>query len=174
MLPIFLMLIIGLMEFSVAMSAQLNVNYASRDAALIASESGSDSASDCVVLQRIDNVVNGPSDQRLITEVRIYHADANGNELAGEANVYVPSGTTTCTLPDSSSLTVRYGATVTGYPYNTRCAFVAGCGTRPLDTIGVTISYSHRWLTPLANLVTLSGTGFDFTKTNAMRMEPVL
>jgi Flp pilus assembly protein TadG len=173
-LPIFLILIIGLMEFRVAMSAQLNINYASRDAALIAAETGSDDASDCIVLQRIDDVVNGPSDERLVTQVRIFHADRNGSELPGEVNIYVRSGTTTCTLPDNTTLTVPYRATAVGYPYTARCSFVAGCGARELDTIGVSISYSHRWITPLANMVTLSGSGFDFTKTNAMRMEPVL
>jgi Flp pilus assembly protein TadG len=173
-LPIFLILIIGLMEFSVAMSAQLNVNYASRDAALIAAETGGNAASDCVVLQRVDDVINGPSDQRMVTEVRIFHADRNGNELSGEANVYTPTGNTTCSMPDGTSITVRYRAVATGYPFASRCTFVAGCGTRQLDTVGVSISYSHRWITPLASLVNLSGSGFNFTKTNAMRMEPIL
>ena len=43
-----------------------------------------------------------------------------------------------------------------------------------MDTIGVSITYSHSWITPLANLISLGGSGFQFTHSNAMRMEPSL
>ncbi len=43
-----------------------------------------------------------------------------------------------------------------------------------VDTIGVSITYSHSWVTPLANLISLGGSGFQFTHSNAMRMEPSL
>jgi hypothetical protein len=43
-----------------------------------------------------------------------------------------------------------------------------------VDTIGVKVTYQHTWVTPLANLVGLGGTGTTLTQSNAMRMEPVL
>ena len=48
--PIFILLIVGLIEFAFAFNALLSVNFASRDAALLAAEAGEDSGSDCVVL----------------------------------------------------------------------------------------------------------------------------
>ena len=82
---------------------------------------------------------------------------------------------TTCLLPDNTSLTVPYKASSTSYPVTTRCNVLAGCGGgRTLDTIGVKITYQHTWVTPLANLVSLGGSGATIVQANAMRMEPVL
>ena len=70
-----------------------------------------------------------------------------------------------------------YTAGAQNYPEAARCTIVAGCGRRRtprLDTIGVTIEYHHDWITPLPNLVSVPATGLTFTRSNTMRMEPVL
>ena len=54
--------------------------------------------------------------------------------------------------------------------------------TRPsVDTIGVRVGYQYTWKTPIRGLIGLagngpvwSGTGWNFARSNAMRMEPVL
>lgn len=174
-LPIFLVLTIGLMEFAVAFNAMLGVNFASREAALIAAESGSESIADCRVLQRIEDSVTAPADAGRITEVRVYRAGVNGNELA--ANVYRRGGSITCEFWDgvaTQEITVQYTLLNAGYQPSTRCTNLEGCSGQPLDTIGVSISYQHSWVTPLAGMLTFTGTGIDVTRANAMRMEPVL
>lgn len=172
--PIFILLLIGLIEFAVVFSVILNVNYASRDAALMAAEVGDASGADCLILQRLDTAINGATSHNQITQVRIFWADANGNELA--ADVYTAGGSTSCVLGDGSTLTVAYTAGAQNYPEASRCTIVAGCGgSHPtLDTIGVSIQYHHDWLTPLPNLVSVPATGLNFTRSNTMRMEPVL
>lgn len=175
-LPIFMVLVIGLIEFAVTFNAVLAVNFASREAALIAAESGSDAIADCRILQTVEESVDPPAQRGRITEVRVYLAGPNGNELA--ANVYRRTGSTTCEFwdgVDTQEITVQYTLLTEGYPVGSRCNNLGGCSpTRPLDTIGVAVSYEHRWVTPIAGLVTLTGDGIDVTRSNAMRMEPIL
>jgi Flp pilus assembly protein TadG len=177
--PIFILLLIGLIEFAVVFSIILNVNYASRDAALMAAEVGDASGADCLILQRLDSALNGATSHDQILSIRIFWSDANGNELA--ANVYSEGGATNCVLGDGSTLTVPYTAGAQNYLEADRCTIVAGCSTdsqgrshSTLDTIGVTIEYHHDWITPLPNIVSVPATGLTFTRSNTMRMEPVL
>lgn len=175
--PIFILLVVGLIEFSLAFNALLSINFASRDAALLAAEAASDSGADCIVLDSIENDVNTPARGSLIQQVRIYWSDQNGVEVANAANVYARTGSLTCTYPDGAQLTVPYSISGTAqYPESDRCDVLDGCpGTPPhsgLDTIGVSITYTHEWVTPLANLVSFGGPGFEFTHSTAMRMEP--
>lgn len=177
-LPLFLVIVIGLMEFSVAFNALLAVNFASRDAALLVAEASSDAGADCIALQSIEADVSPPANKALIQEVRIYWATDVGAVMPGNpVNIYRRSGSTSCTLPDGATVTVPYSLLgAAGYPETDRCDVIGGCGGAhdTVDTIGVSISYSHNWVTPLASLVSLGGSGFDFTHSNAMRMEPSL
>ena len=175
--PIFILLVVGILEFSIAFSALLSINFASRDAALLAAEAASDSGADCIVLNSIESDVNTPAQGSKITQVRVYWSDQNGVEKPNAANVYTRTGSMTCNYPGGTSLTVPYSlAGGAQYPEADRCDVLDGCPGTPahpgLDTIGVSISYAHSWVTPLAQLVTLGGTGFNFTHSNAMRMEP--
>jgi Flp pilus assembly protein TadG len=174
-LPIFILLIIGLIEFALAFNANLAVNFASREAALIGAESGNDAIADCRILQTIENSIDNPAHANRINQVRIYRAGINGNELG--ANVYSRGGNITCTFWDGvedQEIIVNYTLLSEGYPTSTRCNQLEGCAGQSLDTIGVSIDYTHPWVTPLAGIVTLNGSGFTFDASNAMRMEPVL
>ena len=174
-LPIFIVLVIGLFEFALAFNANLAINFASREAALIAAESGNDAIADCRILQTIENSIDSPANASRINQVRIYRAGINGNELA--ANVYSRGGNIECEFWDgveTQEITVNYTLLGEGYPVDSRCNQLEGCSGTPLDTVGVAIGYTHPWVTPLAELVTLNGSGFSFTASNAMRMEPVL
>ena len=97
-LPIFILLVIGLIEFALAFNANLAVNFASREAALIGAESGNDAIADCRILQTIENSIDNPADAARINEVRIYRAGVNGNELA--SNEYTRGGEITCEFWD--------------------------------------------------------------------------
>jgi Flp pilus assembly protein TadG len=172
--PVFILLVIGLIEFAVTFGIMLNVNYASRAAALLAAEVGNRTGADCIILNAVDESLSGVSNKAEIEEIRIYWADANGVELA--ANVYERGGPTTCTFSSGTTLTVPYTSILLNYPDAVRCTVLAGCGGAHdgLDTIGVTIEFHHSWLTPLPNLVQVPPAGLTFTRSNTMRMEPTL
>lgn len=175
-LPIFVVLLMGIIEFSLAFNAVLNVNYASRNAALLAAEAGNTAGADCVVLESVDTDIAPATITTAIESVDIYWADPDGTEKAGKVNSYVRGGSTTCTYRDGSTITVPYTAAASGYPDFSRCNALKGCGSgHPgLDNIGVTITYRHAWRTPMSAFIGDSGTGFTIVKSNATRMEPIL
>lgn len=190
--PLFLVLTMGTIEFAFVMHGQLSVNYATREAALIAGEAGNDVGADCVILQRIQQDITAPANTANITEIQIYWTNASGQPLdtggnvttAGDPNealnLYVP-GSTTCNYPDGTSLTVPYSLQGTAnYPESARCNAIlgtlSGClaGHNGLDTIGVKVSYADAWRTPLHTMIGLLGPGWSITQSNEMRAEPVL
>ena len=172
--PIFLLIILAFIEFSVAMSGMLNINFASRDAAAIAAQVGDQTDADCLILKRVEDDINRPTSRVEIQQVSIFRTDAVGSVLG--SNVYERTGSTGCVQQDGSTLTVPYTIVTEGYPVSSRCRVLAGCGPGQdgLDTVGVAITYLHRWLTPIAGSLMFSADGFEFTRTAAMRMEPVL
>lgn len=174
---IFVTMMMGFIEFAFVFNALLSIGHATRDAALIAAEAGNNSGADCAILARVEKDVSAPANPARISQVVIYRADQNGAVLGGQQNVYTRTGSTTCTLSDGTTLTVPYTMSGTGtYPSSSRCNVQVGCpdATHPIETIGVKVVYQHAWVTPLANLVALGGSGTTLTQSNAMRMEPVL
>ena len=180
-LPLFMILLMGVIEFAFMFNATLEVNYASRNASLIAAEAGSNVLADCATLAKIEQDIGAPLNAANIQSVTIYKADRAGN-VAGAQNVYSRTGTTTCTGFTPSS--VPYSLGTATYPMGEapaggRCDILAGCSTTiPMDSIGVTIVYRYYLKTPLRNLVSFlpgAGTGYvDFSWSNVMRMEPIL
>lgn len=175
-IPIFLVMLIAVIEFSLTLNALLSINFASREAALIAAEAGNGTGADCVILRKVESSVTAPARTANITQVRIYKSTQGGGVIGGKVNVYSRGGSMSCTFPDRTSMTVPYSlAGALGYPDSTRCNVVLGCaGSGGVDHIGVEVSYVYSWQTPLASLLNLLGTGYTMVKGNAMRMEPVL
>jgi Flp pilus assembly protein TadG len=192
-IPIFLVILMGVVEFAFVMNGQLSINFATRDAALIAAEAGNATGADCVVLQKVEQDVTAPANRANISQVQIFWTDANGQALDASGNVttfgsgsqaadtYTRTGTTTCTFADGTTLTVPYSLSGTAnYPTSARCSDVLGttegclAGHPGIDTIGVQVTYFDSWRTPLHNLLGLMGTGWTLTESNQMRMEPVL
>ena len=195
-IPLFLVLLMGVIEFAFLMNGQLSINYATRDSALIAAEAGntgldaqSHDLADCVILQKIQQDVRAPANVANITQVQIYWTNATGQPLdqsggvttfgspTQAVNSYLP-GSTTCTYPDSTTITVPFKETAANYPSSKRCNAILGTGCTAghtgLDTIGVLVTYNDAWKTPLHNLIGLMGSGWTVTQSNQMRMEPVL
>jgi Flp pilus assembly protein TadG len=177
--PIFFVLLMGLIEFGLVFNALLSINFATRDASLIAAEAGNGAGADCVILKKIEDSIGSPSNKNQITQVLIYKANKNGNAQAGRINTYTRGGSKTCTLPDATTLTVPYTPAAAGYPETQRCNVVNGCPTFPgspvgVDTIGVKITYHYTWFTPMGSFIGLGIADYYMDESNAMRMEPVL
>jgi len=178
-IPIFFTLLVGVIEFSLALNAVLAVNFASRDATLIAAEAGNASGSDCAILRTVQDRIGAPADPNNIIDVTIFRANTVGQAIpvgSPAQNVYARGGSMTCPLPSDPTSTIAFHLVGTaGYLETTRCNVLAGCtGGRTLDHIGVDIRYTYVWHTPLKNFVALSGNGYTVDKANAMRMEPIL
>ncbi len=177
--PIFFTLLVGIIEFSLALNAVLAVNFASRDAALTASEGGNSSGADCAVLRTIEDRIGPPADDDKIIDVTIYRSSVNGQAIpvgGPDKNVYGRGGSMVCPIPGDATSTIPFHLIGTaGYPETSRCNTLAGCGGgRTLDHVGVEIRYTYEWHTPLKAFIGLSGGGYTIDKANSMRMEPVL
>ena len=183
--PVFLLLVVGLIEFGFAFNANLTTNYASRAGGLVAAEAGNQAAADCLILNAIEGSMTAPADASQISSVDIERTSASGATVYATSS-YQRSGSMSCTRADGSTITVPYSATSNGYPASQRCDVLGptGCPTltparTTVDTIAVQITYVYPWHTPLKSLVallngSLAGTGFTFTERNVFRMEPVL
>jgi Flp pilus assembly protein TadG len=181
--PLFVLLMLFLIEFAFVFSALLGVNYASRNAALTAAEAGHQTTADCVILQEVEDSIGAPGNSANITTVTIYLSDQSGSKRLETLTYTRGAGTTTC---GTTTLSVPYGQTGGTYTYDQRCdeilpeggVYLPGTrcdllGRKHIDTIGVEITYHHSWVTPIHNFG-LAGTGATLTQSNAMRMEPIL
>lgn len=173
LLPILLLLLVGLIEFSFVWNSRNTVLFASRDGSMLAAEGGSLTGTDCVVLQRIDRDVVSPATALRVQQVSIYWSDRNGDQIGSNQNLYTRTGSTSCTYADGTTITIPYTLTSAGYVESARCNVLAGCGGShtTVDTIGVRITYQHFWLTSFARL---TGTGVTFTEASITRAEPQL
>jgi Flp pilus assembly protein TadG len=178
-IPLFFMLLVGIMEFALILNAQMGINFATRDAALIAAEAGNAAGADCAILRTIENGISSPADDDKITQVVVYRSDTVGNmvpALGPMKNTYNRGGSLACPVAGNPSATVSFTLSgAAGYVETSRCNTLSGCGSgRPLDHIGVQLTYAYSWHTPLSGLIGLGGSGVTMVKSNSMRMEPIL
>jgi Flp pilus assembly protein TadG len=184
LLPLLMVMLMAIIEFSLAFNATLGVNRASQKAALVASEAGNMAGADCLILQSIDEDVSAPNDNQSIVEVQIQRTTPSGSSIYAR-NVYSRAGSTTCTFVDGSTVTVPYTASTRAYPEAARCNIAGGCtamvpARATVDTVGVQISYAYAWRTPLGSLLRMIGTtgpsgpGWTFATRNVFRLEPIL
>ncbi|TME39533.1 MAG: pilus assembly protein [Chloroflexi bacterium] len=171
-LPVFLLLIFGVVEFGFLYNAAVSVNFASRVAALLAAEGGRTEGTDCMVLRAIESDMATPATPTRISQVEIYWSDANGDQIASNVNVYTRTGSLTCAYA-SGSITVPYTLSTERYPETERCDVIAGCGGlhTTVDDVGVRITYVHQWVTQFGRVIAGSIT---FQRSTAVRMEPTL
>jgi hypothetical protein len=180
--PLLIMMLLGTIEFAFLFNATLSVNFASRNASLIAAEAGSRGSADCLILQSVERDLAPPTDRGLIQAVKIFKADRTGAPVSGIQNIYVRDTSTSLTC---GSVSVPYRLSGSA-GYASRCDRLSGClvaGSNPaaygpLDSIGVQIQYRYRYVTPLRSLIqALPGSGsgqLDIQWSNVMRMEPIL
>lgn len=183
-LPLFLMLVMGLIEFSLAFNATLSVNQASQNAALLASEAGNQVDADCLILKQIELDMQAPTDRRDVVEVQIQWTNPSGSGVRSK-NSYSRTGSMSCALVSGPTISLPYTQTEAGYPPSSRCNVIAGCPTlspahTSVDSIGIQVRYEYSWNTPLGTLMDSlwntgnTTTGYTFQKRNVFRLEPVL
>jgi hypothetical protein len=198
--PLFFLILLFIIEFALLFSATLAVNFATRNASLLAAEAGSNPWADCVILQQVEKDMGAPNNQAYIKTVWIFKTDRNGLELSPKVQMaYDRTGSMSCTGPDGNPINVPYspsGVTPNNtYPATaaSRCDQLAGCLVSlgppavyaPLDSIGVKILYGYHYMTPIGGLLrnmfgscgalpNCAGGVFDITWSNVMRMEPIL
>ena len=186
LVPLFLLFVVGLIEFSFAFNASLNTNYASRAGGLMAAEAGNASSADCLILGAIEDALGAPTDPRQVASVEVQRTNPSGSRVY-EATSYQRSGSLSCTRSDGTTMSVPYSTVSNGYPASQRCSVLPpnGCPTltpvrSTVDTVAVQITYRYQWHTPIGALMSMFGqtisspSGLSFTSRNVFRIEPTL
>lgn len=169
--PVFVLLLFGMLEFGFAFSHNLTLEYATREGARTGAALGPGTANvpcaqvDDQIIAAVQRVITSPGspvDINRISAVRIYKADAAGGQ-AGPLNTWVPGA----------------GPTVDGIPLRFRLSGSVGwnaCtrdnGGNP-DSLGVSLVYSYRLISPLGIFLGMSGTPtFSMSDRTVMALNP--
>jgi hypothetical protein len=159
-IPVFLLLLMGMIEFGFLYNNLLTVQYAARQAVSAAAQTGSVDGADCSILKAVERALVPPIDRARVAGVDIYLSDAAGDPVPGMVNHYVRSGTLDC----GGTVTQPYTLVgIEGYPQTTRKdTLVDG-----LDVIGVRIGYTYVGITPVG-----AGQTWTLSDGATLRIEP--
>jgi hypothetical protein len=183
-LPLFLMLLLGMLEFGMAFDHAITISYATREgaragAALVngggiagcsTGQSPNAATVDPQIIAAVERVLTSPGSQvklEHISQIRIFKATVAGAETAGFINVW--------------SYTPGAGPAVDGSPLDfsatsTVWQACARTNTLPAPSIGVSIQYRYTFSTPLNGIFALIGgassNGLDMTDRTVMAMNP--
>ena len=161
-IPVFLMLLLGMLEFGFVFNHHLGLEYATREGARTAAALGS--GTDQVVCADVDKnviaalqrVVTSPGSQiklANISEVRIYSADANGAQIGSLVNIWRPG-----TGPVVDGYALQFSQVSMGWSACSRKNSWS-LPNNPPDSVGVSLAYRYDLITPLGNLVRAFGAG---------------
>jgi hypothetical protein len=156
--PVFMLMLLGMLEFGFAFTHHLGLEYATREGARIGAALGPGDGVDGVPCAEVDNqiiaavqrVLLSPGSQvdiNGIAQVRIYESNATGGE--GLTNVWTPG---TGPTVDGTPLVFQQSSVA----WNA-CTSGARSNGFPADSIGVAITYNYSYVTPVGNFMGLGG-----------------
>lgn len=161
LLPVFLLILMGSIEFGSAIDHRTAMAYAVREGARVGASLGaggtSPSSVDPAIVAAVQRGLTDPILMQYITSIQIFKANSSGQPTSTYINTYDGNG-------------VLQGTA--GWPASTR---VTGSSA---DSIGVRVRYDFHPNTPLATLIGLFGGGpapyttLPMTDTSVMRLEP--
>ncbi len=164
-MPVFLILLAGMLEFGLAFSDRLTLGNATREGARIGAAlatgsstpcSGDPSGVDTAVIASVQNILkSGGSavDLSHVSAIRIFKANSSGTQIGGYVNVwtYTP-GHGPDADPGPGTETLDFSPSSVAWPACSR-----DNGSASPDSIGVTVDYDYHLKTPLVALVGLIG-----------------
>ncbi len=160
-LPLFLILLMGMLEFGIAFDHRNAMAYAVREGARVGASLGSGGSQpagvDPVILAAVQRGLTDPILVENITSIEIFKSDTAGRPISGLVNTYDRDGNPVG-LP--------------GWPATSRVAGING------DSIGVRVVYAFRPQTPLGTLLGLFMNGnppyttITMTDATVMKLEP--
>lgn len=177
LVPVFLLLLLGMLEFGFAFDQNLTLEYATREGARVGAALANDGGPLCnratttvdnQIMAAVRRVLLSPgsrlklvADPNVGTEVRIWKADPNssppGLPTAGSVNIWRYTGPATGPTVDTQQI----GFTQISQAWSP-CDRV---NRDPADSIGVSLTYTYTFQTPLANILRFFGGGSAGTLT---------
>ena len=168
LVPVFLLLLLGMLEFGFAFDQNLTLEYATREGVRVGSalangggtlgcgtgQSPNAATVDKQIVAAVQRVLLSPGSRVTpvigVTQVLIWSADANGAPIAGTTNTWTYTGPNTGPTVDLQTIAFTQGS----HPWDP-CSRNNG-GSSP-DSIGVSMSHTYRFQTPLAGILRFFG-----------------
>jgi Flp pilus assembly protein TadG len=166
LVPIFMLLLLGLLEFGFVFDQTMTISYATREGARSAAAfaSGNTTTLLCAdvdknivaAVQRVLSADGSRIDMARVSEIRIYRAQTDGTPFTGTSNnniwSYNPGGGPTVdgTALDFSRASGTWDACTRDSSWTN--------GAAP-DSVGVSLQYSYPFVTPLGIVINAAGNG---------------
>ena len=184
--PIIILVLVSVAEIGLALGNNHTIGYGSREGARVGSALANGNAVDCTdpdpagvdktLVAAVQRILKSPGsgiDVARVTGIRIFRSTADGRVDGNAFNTwtYVGEGNGAEVDPDAGFIKIDFDRA--GPDQWPACGRVNN-GTSP-DSIGVTVDYQYRFLTPLPQLVNaLTGGALDFTlsETTVMSLNP--
>jgi hypothetical protein len=178
--PVFLLILLGMVEMGFAFDHALTINYASREGARMgaALANGSKLTSpytcsdvDKFVVSAIERVLTSegsPVASHLadISSIKIYSANASGSQTGSYVNVWVPGSG-----PVVDGRNLHFSLSSSGWAQCSR----SNATVNP-DSIGIAITYNYRYVTPLGGILRFfggsGGATLSMTDRSVMALNP--
>jgi TadE-like protein len=171
LLPVFLILLLGMLEFGLAFTHNLTLEYATREGARVGSalvngggqlgcasgQSPNGADVDPLIIAAVERVLTSPGSAITIANIpsiRIYKSTASGSE-AGPVNVWTLTPGTG-PVPPGGTQPLNFSPTSTGWQACSRTNSTASPGP---DSIGVSLVYSYNFTTGLKAISRFFGGG---------------
>lgn len=167
--PAFMLVLVSMLEFGLLFNHDLTLQYATREGARVGSAlacgaTSTDPTCDSVftsppyevdpyviaAVQRILEAGGSPIVMADISSITIYQADASGNVVPGRTDLWKYAKGGGPSIDGQALDFARFGSN--GWPDTAP----RQNGASP-DSIGVSIAYTYRWVTPLGSLLRLVG-----------------
>lgn len=174
-LPVLLLIVLGTLEFGFVFDHHLTLQYGTREGARVGSAMvngggplgcpGGESTEEVdakivAAVQRVLTSPGSPVDIEEVSEIRIYQADEQGNE-EGPVNLWT---NTPDAGPEVDGVNVDFSLTTTGWEACERSNVL------PAQSIGVSLSYTYTYQTPLTAL--MSWTTLTMSDRTIMQFNP--
>lgn len=154
--PVFMLLLLGLLEFGFVFDHTMTLSYATREGARSGAAFAAGNTTSMVcnstvdvdknIIAAVQRVLEAPGSQvdvARVSRIRIFKANATGGDT-GQGNNWVPG---TGPVVDGQSLHFNTSGPQT---WNACTRVNAWIGNTPPESLGVSITYSYEFQTPLA------------------------
>ena len=157
--PVFMLILLGMLEFGFAFTHDQTVAYATREGARTGAALGNGSTTypcttpnfDAPVIAAVERVLTSsgsPIAMNQVSEIDVYLARPDGSQTSGRVNRWTPAP---AAGPAVDGKSLDFKATVTQW---TPCSRNNGVDA---DAVGVSINYTYRYVTPLSGILRFFG-----------------
>jgi Flp pilus assembly protein TadG len=159
--PVFLLLLLGMLEFGFAFEHDQTLAYATREGARVGAAEGDGStgnpcnagtaaAFDAPIIAAVERTLTSPGspiELAQVSSIHVYKAQANGTETAGKVNIWTPA---TAQGPVVDGKALDFKQTTVGWACTAR---QVGATPSAVDALGVSITYTYQMRTSLGGIV---------------------